>query len=472
MTGASTPRGRQHVPLVAVLSLYFPMYDEQMPADFHAEREAFFRRVQGCLATVARVAVSGMLITEGDAAKVNEQLRAARPEVVVLVPSMVAPPVLVTRALRGVDAPVLIWDITEVDASFQGLTQPLAAARSAHVGCEMAANVLRRDGKFFFSVGSSIPPTETQLERLSRSMRALAVASLLRRAMVLRVGEHQAGYDDIEAGEADLRRLGAHEQVVSLPAWEEALRSVTPEELADVEGELAARQWQIASGAEREGSVRIAAALAGLAARFLAPCGTVNCHGPYFRDHPEVGLTACLGVSLLTARGTPFSCTGDLPAALALLLGQRLSGAGLYCEFYTAETATGEMFVASGGEGDPAWARPGSVRLMPNRMYPGVRGEGTAIAFPLVPGPATVLSLSPGPERWRVTWATGAVTERSYPDFDGPHGGFRFDSGDAVDAGARWVAAGPSHHHVLATGRLDVELPLIAAAAGIEEVRV
>ena len=167
------------------------------------------------------------------------------------------------------------------------------------------------------------------------------------------------------------------------------------------------------------------------------------------------------------------SCTGDLPTALALVFARALSGRALYCEFYTPERETGLMLLAAGGEGDPAWADAAHpVVVEPNEHYPGDHGAGTSISFRLEPGPATALSLSPVAGTWRLAWATGEIVEARYDKMGGPNGMFRFDSGSAFEAGARWIASGATHHNALAGGRLDVEIPVLARALGIEEVRV
>jgi hypothetical protein len=54
----------------------------------------------------------------------------------------------------------------------------------------------------------------------------------------------------------------------------------------------------------------------------------------------------------------------------------------------------------------------------------------------------------------------------------GRNGMFRFDSGRSVEAGARWIASGATHHNALAPGRLELEIPVIAGLLGIEAVRV
>jgi L-arabinose isomerase len=162
-----------------------------------------------------------------------------------------------------------------------------------------------------------------------------------------------------------------------------------------------------------------------------------------------------------------------MPTALALVLARALSGRALYSEFYTPERETGLMLLAAGGEGDPAWADGGHpVVVEPNEHYPGAHGAGASLSFRLEPGPATALSLSPVEGTWRLAWATGEIVEARYDSMGGPNGMFRFDSGSSFEAGARWIASGASHHNALAVGRLDLEIPTLARALEIEEVRV
>jgi L-arabinose isomerase len=331
--------------------------------------------------------------------------------------------------------------------------------------------VLRRDGVIFETVTCAFGDLSRH-GRLHRTLRALAVASLVRRATVLRVGEVQTGYDDVVADASALQRLGVREVSASLEDWTRAVASTPEASAAEMARRCGGWRRDRLDEAAMATSTRVAAALAGLVASSQADCGTVNCHSPYFRYHQELGVTACLAVTLLTEQGVPFSYTGDLPAALALLIGKRLAGAALYCELYTPETRKCEMAVAAGGEGDPALAANDTLRLIPNRMYPGPGGEGIGVAFSVVEGPATVISVGVGPDRWQVVWATGTVTRRDFPDFDGPHGGWRFGSGELEDCVTRWIAAGPSHHHALVPGHLDVEVPVVARAAAMDSVRV
>jgi L-arabinose isomerase len=230
--------------------------------------------------------------------------------------------------------------------------------------------------------------------------------------------------------------------------------------------------WIWPETAANEASVRLAIALRRLALENKATLGTVNCHGCWFRQHPQIGIVACLGVSLLHEAGIPFSCTGDLPAAMAGLLSKTLSGSSLYCELYIHEPQSDEFLVAAGGEGDPGWAENHRVEVVLNQYYPGLAGAGLGLRFALQPGAATLVSMTPTVSGWRLIWGLGEITGRSFPSLDGPNGMFRFQTQPGRLAAEQWITAGPTHHPSLARGHLDLELDVVAKLAQLTSCRV
>ena len=258
------------------------------------------------------------------------------------------------------------------------------------------------------------------------------------------------------------------------PELNDAFAAVAADRVGPELEAITGRGWTHHPGEADERSMRLALALGDLAAATNAVAVTVNCHSDVLRWNPAIGITACLGASLLTAGRDPGLLHGrPADGARARDRARRFPGRSLYCEFYTPERETGLMFLAAGGEGDPAWADPAHpVVVEPNDHYPGDHGSGTGLSFRLEQGPATALSLSPAGDTWRLAWATGEIVEARYDTVGGPNGMFRFDSGSAFEAGARWIASGATHHNALARGRLDVEIPVLARALGIEEVRV
>ena len=459
-------------PKVGVVSCYFPLFEKQMPPGFRQDREETARGYAELLARDFDVVDAGTLASDADGERANALLREARPDVVVFAPSMAAPPSYVAHALAGLEAPLVIWNGPTIDRLPDGLTQAQATVNSSQVAAVMLANALVREARPFATV-TAAPSDAEGSAHLVRTVRAAAVASVLRGASLLRVGQWLPGYLDVESTAAEVARLGVTEHAVSVEELDEAYEAVAAERVEGGLADLDDRGWERREGPADERSMRLALALHDLAASVSAVAATVNCHSEVLRWNPRIGITACLGASLLTADGIPVSCTGDLPTALALVLARALSGRALYCEFYTPERETGLMLLAAGGEGDPAWADPGHpVVVEPNDHYPGDHGAGTSISFRLEQGAATALSLSPAGDTWRLAWATGEIVEARYDTMGGPNGMFRFDSGSAFEAGARWIASGATHHNALARGRLDVEIPVLARALGIEEVRV
>ena len=109
--------------------------------------------------------------------------------------------------------------------------------------------------------------------------------------------------------------------------------------------------------------------------------------GPLLRANERIGIPACLAGARETARGRPVSCTGDIPAALALWLGRRLTGAALYTEWYLSQPGDGDALLLSCGLADLAFGRAGSASLYEVSAVPGVRGNASGVRFAARTGP-------------------------------------------------------------------------------------
>ncbi len=459
-------------PRVGLVSVRFTLFDAQMGPGFAERMRAHAARSAALLGEAFEVVATPIIEGEADAAAVASQLSGEALDAVIFAPAMAAPPAYAATAFGGISAPVVIWNAPAILRLPDDLHQDEATVHSTTVGSVMYANVRVREGRPV-PVVTAAHDDAAAIDRLIRVVRAVAAAGSLRGATFLRLGDPIPGYLDVEATSSELAQVGVRETALGRDDWEAAVGNVAPQEAAELLASVTGRGWTGDPGPQADWSARVAVALGRALDDTGAVGGTVNCHGPWFRQSEAVGLTACLGVACQSAAGRPISCTGDQPVAIALYLARRITGAGLYCETYVPEQASGTTLVAAGGEGDPAWADPpGHVRLEANDHYPGKRGMATSVAFDLRRGPATLLSMSPTSAGWVLAWATGDVVETRYHDMRGPNGMFRFDSAPADEGISGWIASGASHHNALAPGRLDVEVPALASALSIRAVRV
>jgi L-arabinose isomerase len=224
-------------------------------------------------------------------------------------------------------------------------------------------------------------------------------------------------------------------------------------------------------------SMRAALALETVVDAYDLDGGAFNCHVPQFRFGEPIGIAPCWALGRLTTRGRPFTCTGDIVTAVAMLTTKRLGGAAVYHEIEAIDYATGEVVIANSGEHDLAWLAPGSrPRLRPNGWFCG-RDAHCGVCAVLEPpaGPATLVGFTPHPHArggFRYAVARGELTSRAFPETGTVNGAFRFAEGPVETAWARWASTGVNHHSSATPGDLSDAVAIVARHLGVEAVIV
>lgn len=460
-------------PGIGFFAPYFGLFDEAMPPWFRSDRARHADIVRSILESHGRVVFPGLVDSLERAEEVADEFERSGVEILVLSPTMAAPPAYAGAVLdRLPNAPVVVVAAQDRASVPDGYDTTAATQRSLPVGFVMITNVLVRRGRPFASV-VGVAGSEDFQERLADALTGGRAAVSVRNMMLLQVGEPIEGYDDVLVEADDLIALGIGIVSVSATELAGAFTGISGAEVDEQQ-----RQDILdfdAAGVDvdvHRRSARLTCALRQLCAESGVAGGTVNCHGGHFRWSDDVGITACLAVSRLTAEGCPFSCTGDIPTAIALTLGRSIAGSALYCELYQLDFNGNWLLVANGGEGDVTIRAPGSTpRLLPEDHYMGVHGPGTAVAFPLPIGAATLLSLTPTPAAsrpWRLIVAHGEIIGSRHEAMDGPNGMFSFAKHDVRSGFAAWCAAGATHHAVLLPGHRGAAIDVAGAALGID----
>lgn len=464
-------------PRVAVLLPYWSFWEGAVAGDLRADRHALLQGAVEAAAAGAEVVDARLVDSRQEGAAAATAAAAAGAEVLVVVQSMAVPPAYAAAALDALAGlPLVVW-VAHRDARVDpGLDHGGITTEGATVGGSMLTSSLVRAARPFSLVVGR--PGESPVARaIADAVRAAAVAGSLRRARIGRVGRPMDGYGFVDADAGRLREATGVELVPIPPAEVgERFLAVAPERVR----ELAARtrtRYRVAAEAEPglDASLRAALALEDLVGAHRLDAGALNCHVPEIRLGGPIGLAPCFGLGRLTSAGVPWTCTGDVLTAVAMLTTKRLGGAAQYHELEAFDEATGELVIASSGEHDLALAAGTPADVIRNAWFPDDPGRGVCARLSPPPGPATLVAFAqldaPAPA-FRLVAARGEFTGSSWPGTGTANGGFRFAAPSAAEGWARWARAGAGHHSSATHGDLADAVALVAAHLGVECVVV
>jgi L-arabinose isomerase len=472
-------------PPIAVLHPYWTLWEHTAGPTFRADRLDLARRLAGALADSFEPTLVAETASIDDGRRLGAQLAAAPPDAILVLQTMAVPSaytLALTDQLPGV--PIVLWALHESglvggDFDHGGIT-----TQGATVGAPMLTAMFNRTRRPFELVLGRMDDPVT-LGRVREALRIATVASGIRRARLGRIGPKIEGYLHVDVPDEELRAgLGITAVTVDPDEVVDAYRALDPARVAALEAEVRA-DWTIedpgVEGDSLDRSLRAALALEDVVARHGLDGGAFNCHVPQFRFGEPIGIAPCWGLGRLTSAGMPFTCTGDILTAVAMLLTKRLGVAALYHEIEAIDYATGEVVIANSGEHDSAWMgeaftageRP---RMRRNGWFCGKDPHcGVCAVMEPPAGPASLVGFAPHPDArggFRFVVARGELTQRRFPETGTANGAFRFRDGTVEEAWARWAAAGVNHHSSATPGDVSGAVAAVARLLGIEAVIV
>jgi L-arabinose isomerase len=466
---------------LAVVHPYWTLWEHTAPAGFRARRMALAARVAEDVGEGFSIAAVDEVASVGDGERVGARLAAFDADVLLVLQTMAVPPAYVLAALdRLPGLPVVIWAFHESGLVGDTFDHGDITTQGATVGAPMLSNMLIRLGRpFELVLGRRDDPVTTT--RVREALRMGGAASSVRRARLGRVGRPIPGYLHVDLDEGELREaMGVTVVAIDPDEVVARYREVPAGRVRDLEAEVRAG-WALEGDVTEDGSLerslRAALALEDMAVEHRLDAGAFNCHVPQFRFGEEIGIAPCFGLGRLTTMGVPFTCTGDVVTAVAMLTTKRLGGAALYHEIEAIDYASGEVVIANSGEHDLAWLAPGErPRLRRNGWFCGKDPRcGVCAVLEPPPGPATLVGFTPHPAArggFRYVVARGELTERRFPVTGTANGAFRFRDGSVEEAWARWAAAGVNHHSSATPGDLSGAVDSVARLLGVEAVTV
>ena len=399
-------------------------------------------------------------------------------DVVLIVITMAAPPQQLHGLLsRFPKVPLVLCALDDSANLPENFDHVAITTRGATVGIPMLTSILTRSGRPYQLSVAALDDASSIAELAAVCVEA-GQAGRISHARLGRIGNPQRGYSHVEASDAALTdAFGLQVVRLSPDDLVASYRSIDDDAVRALASEVT-ESWttEPTTGIEAQTrSLRATLALHRLVQEHRLDAGSLNCHVPEIRFGSEIGIAPCFALGTSTSDGAPWTCTGDVLTAVAMLVAQVLSGSSLYHELEAMDASTGEFVIANTGEHDLAWIAEGArPHLCENHWFRGV-GEhnGYCANHDLPASTATLLAVSYSANgRLRLVSADGAVTGKGFPAVGTPNGAFRFASGPASIAWRDWIRAGVNHHSALAKGHLSSAVERVAAALGIEHVTV
>ena len=456
---------RRPPPRVALLVPYWDFWERSVAHDLRSEREALARAAADALA--ADVVVSALVDSNPAGEVARRRFEEARAEAVLVLQTMAAPPAPTLIALG--DAPVVVWAAQKEAAVPPGFDHAAITSSGATVGAPMVTSLLVRGGRHFELVVAPLG----RADAVDAALLAASAATRLGRARLGRVGPTQSGYDHVAADPGRLRaEVGIELVAIEAAEFRDLYLRAPAGRLAELERETRTLYDVEVQGDSLERSLRAAWALDELVARYELDAGAFNCHVPEIRLGAEVGIAPCFALGRATSNGVPWTCTGDVVTAVAMLVAKLLGGAAQYHELEALDEETDELVVASSGEHDLDLAPAIRPRLIANGWFAQDPHCGACACFTAPAGPATLVAFAQLDAGFRLVAAEGAFTGKGWPAVGTANGAFRFGAGPATEAWTRWCRAGVTHHAAASRGLLGAGVESAGRFLGIETIRV
>ncbi|QCR36171.1 L-fucose/L-arabinose isomerase family protein [Nissabacter sp. SGAir0207] len=367
-------------------------------------------------------------------------LRAAQPDLLLIVQATFTDASLTTEVLRELDLPALLWSFPE----------PRTGGRlrlNAFCGVNLACHALSRLNITPLTLHAA-PDSPAAAAELALAARAAGLVSRLRRSRLLVIGDHPTGFDACNYQPQELAgRLGVAHDRLEVGAFINQVKAL-PDSVADAPWQRRARDFsnlaEMDPVATRK-TLKTYAALQQQAADGNYDGIAVRCWPDFFTDY---GCAACGALALMNEDGVPCGCEADLYGVISSLLLQWASGEGAFnTDLVDIDPQDNSVVFWHCGQAPIEMAdRDGPVRatLHSNRKLP------LLSEFALKPGRITLCRISQGQGKLRLMLAGGEMLKAPLA-FSGTSGVARLDV-DADTYRQRLLAAGMEHHTSLVYG--------------------
>ncbi|MBN2270005.1 MAG: hypothetical protein JXN61_05280, partial [Sedimentisphaerales bacterium] len=214
---------------------------------------------------------------------------------------------LVLDLLEEHSVPVLLWSLPGMETG-------------ALCGCQQTSSYLKQLGRPYRCVYGAFTAQQQRQQALA-FVRAAAMARRLRRARIGFGGHHVAGMTETAANEIILKKaIGPRIVPLNLPGLLGRAGEIADDEAVELWRQVCMKAGACkVSQADGLDSVKVYLAIKELVEQHRLDALTIGCY-------PHLMGRVCLAASLLSDRGVPFACEGDVNGAAGQLMLALLTG--------------------------------------------------------------------------------------------------------------------------------------------------
>jgi L-arabinose isomerase len=363
--------------------------------------------------------------------------------------------------IRDIDKPLIIFN-TQVqeeidkDVSFEAML-----GGNSLVGAVELAGLMKKTKRDYIVVSGVIGKDETYEDILDYLEAAKAI-KVMKSSNIGFIGNSPyTGMLDIAVDETSVKeRFGINVVHMDIGEIIQVFKGISEEDIGKEKKRLKGEYKNITLSEDQfQKSVRMGLCYKELIKKYDLSSIANYCQTTMY--NPEIGIAPCLGTTICTSDGVPFSCEGDIGSAIALLVLRLLAGSSVFAEPYVLDYKKNAVLLGHCGQGNLDYAKENDdVKIMPHPIFESPGGLGAGLEFYYKEGDSTILNMSAdGDCNWKMVISEGKMIYGPLR-IGVPAAWWKTDK-ELNSFIKEWCYAGPTHHMGVAYGHLKKKLEKI-----------
>jgi len=291
------------------------------------------------------VIYSGLVDNIDSAKRLEKEFIKKDVDVIVIVELAYTTSDIPLTAIKNINKPVIVLSTQVMDRVIDKLSLKKLLSGNCLVGTEELTSALIRIG-IDFDIVSGLMDSESTYKELGEYFDAIRTVKKIRNSKIGLMGNITfPGMMDFMVDETSVfKNFGISITHIETNEIAEVYKSIDEKEVNALKKKLV-NNYKISIGDEQfDRSIRMTTCYKKLVEMYDLASVAIYCQPSM--QNSELGITPCLGTTLLTTEGIPFSCEGDISTTIALLIMKEITGDSVCAEHYILDYEKNAILLA------------------------------------------------------------------------------------------------------------------------------